>query len=83
MVQVVCALDAVLFSRGEAVFATTADATRKSNTDVLADLDIVADARSKGDYTADAFVATDVRKLDIENRAAVRARSSSSLCVKI
>ena len=83
MMQVVCALDAVLLSTGKTEVAATTDTTHEANANKYALFDVIATARTNGNNSTDTFVTTDVREFDLCNRVAIGTGRSACLRMKI
>lgn len=73
VVKMICASYAMLFLPCQAIFTAPADTTCKSDADKLAYSDIVGAVRAEGDDTSNALMATNVRKLDVGYRLAIKA----------
>jgi hypothetical protein len=71
MMQMVGALHAVLLRTRETEFASATDATCEPDADQASDAKIVTTAGTQSDDSADSFVTTDVRQLDVGNGLAV------------
>ena len=83
VVQMVGALDAVLLCASKAKLAPAAHTAGEPDADVAADFDVVVAARAESDDAANAFVAADVRELDLGDGFAVWARRNAGLGVEI
>jgi hypothetical protein len=82
MVEVIRALDAVLFCSGKTELAPPADAACKADANKTPNLDVVTiNARTQGDDTANALVAPDVRQFDLRDGLAVGTGCGAELCV--
>ena len=77
------ALDAVLLLAGKTELAPPTDTALEADADVLANLDIVAAAGAESDDAADAFVAAEVGKFDVENGFAVWTSGGAGLGVEV
>ena len=65
MVQMVRALDAMLFLASQTEAASPADSTGEPDTDVCADFDVFVHPGAQGDDAADAFVTSHMRQFDV------------------
>lgn len=83
MMQVVCALDAVLLPTGKTEVAATTDTTHKANANKHALFDVISAARANGNNSTNTFVTTDVGEFDLCNRVAVGTGRCACLRMKI
>lgn len=83
MMQVVGALNAMLFLPSQTILTTPADATRKSDADEAAEFDIFVTPWSQGDNPSHSLVSTYVWELDFGDQVAICVRGGSCLGVKI
>jgi hypothetical protein len=65
VVQMIRALDAMLFLASQTEAAAPADATGKPDADICADLDVFVHPGAQGDDTANALMASYVREFDV------------------
>jgi hypothetical protein len=67
MMEVIRALNAMLLLSSQAKVASSADPTRKSDTNILANFDILIYSRAQSDDAANTLVSSHMGQFDIAN----------------